>query len=418
MSRVLMLSLLLMLACTAQAESVRLNTDIFPPYQVREGDRLTGSSVRALECIFDSMQVEYDIRVLPWERAIQEVSAGKADGFFSATRMNRASNFAVLSAPLALEKWYWFSNSPTRPPSIGKASSLRIAGIRGSNEVEWLQQHGYRVDPLVSNTGQLLQLLQRGRIDAFLADQQTLRIELTRAPTTLRPSYAHFQQYTTLGVYFSNRYVDAHPGFIEQFNDRVFGCLPEFGVLTAGERQRLQSLYENLFAQWRQDSALISAVREQNRRHQGLSIQAIEQLDRQWMTEQHLPADQRPLTTSVLNTVLSDWLRNIRSGQNGAISELIVTDQHGLNVAISDLTTDYWQGDETKFVEPFFSDQSYMSTLDYDQSTRRFQVHLSTGIRDPLTNSVIGVLIIGLDVEKALRMDDLLFPQPLTATGP
>ena len=81
MSRVLMLSLLLMLACTAQAESVRLNTDIFPPYQVREGDRLTGSSVRALECIFDSMQVEYDIRVLPWERAIHEVSAGKADGF-------------------------------------------------------------------------------------------------------------------------------------------------------------------------------------------------------------------------------------------------------------------------------------------------------------------------------------------------
>ena len=59
-----------------------------------------------------------------------------------------------------------------------------------------------------------------------------------------------------------------------------------------------------------------------------------------------------------------------------------------------------------------------MSTLDYDQSTRRFQVHLSTGIRDPLTNSVIGVLIIGLDVEKALRMNDLLFPQPLTATGP
>ena len=147
MLRVLMLPLLLLLTCTTQAGSIRLHTDIFPPYQVREGDRLAGSSVKALACIFDAMQVEYEIRVLPWERAIQEVADGKAEGFFSATRMNRASSFATLSAPLALEKWYWFSNSASRPPSLGLGSSLRVAGIRGSNEVEWLQQHGYRVDP-------------------------------------------------------------------------------------------------------------------------------------------------------------------------------------------------------------------------------------------------------------------------------
>lgn len=406
MSRVLLLPLLLLLACTGHAQTIRLNTDIFPPYQVREGDRLTGSSVKALACIFDAMQVDYEIRVLPWERAVQDVADGKAEGFFSATRMSRASRFATLSAPLALEKWYWFSNSATRPSSNGQGSGLQVAGIRGSNEVEWLSQHNYRVDPLVSGTGQLLQMLQRGRIDAFLADQQTLRIELTRQPTTLRPRFAHFLQYTTLGVYFSNRYLGANPEFLELFNTHVFNCLPEYGVLRADERQQLQQMHDHLFEHWRNDPGLIAAVKAQNAQNKAVSIQQIHQLDQQWLDEQRLPKDQRELTNRALQNPLADWLREQQTQLDGIVSELIVTDQHGLNVAISEPTTDYWQGDETKFTEPFFSEQPYMSTLTYDQSTRRFQVHVGTRIRDPQSDATIGVLIIGLDIERALRMDD------------
>ncbi|MEB3735285.1 hypothetical protein ULF88_17250 [Halopseudomonas pachastrellae] len=81
--------------------------------------------------------------------------------------MNRASNFATLSAPLALEKWYWYSNEPVPPRADGARAPLRVAGIRGSNEANWLQQQGYRVDPLVSSTSQLLQLLQRVALMPF-----------------------------------------------------------------------------------------------------------------------------------------------------------------------------------------------------------------------------------------------------------
>ena len=99
-------------------DTLILTTDIFPPYQVREGEELGGTSVQALDCIFKTLRQPYSIRVMPWERAIYEVSQGKADGFFSATSTRRADRFAVLSAPLALEKWYWYSNqdrAPVRP---------------------------------------------------------------------------------------------------------------------------------------------------------------------------------------------------------------------------------------------------------------------------------------------------------------
>lgn len=407
MLRALLLFLLMLTNGVAAAAPLRLNTDIFPPYQVREGDRLSGSSITALACIFETMNLQYQIRVLPWERAIQEVSDDKADGFFSATSMNRASSFATLSAPLALEKWFWYSNQPVPLSADGGRAPLRVAGIRGSNEANWLQQQGYRVDPLVSSTSQLLQLLQRGRIDAFLADQQTLRIELTRQPTVLRPRHARFQRYTTLGVYFSNRYLARHPGFLDQFNQQVFGCLPEIGVLQADERERLQQLYAELFSPWKQEPRLIDAVIQHNSQHNQLSMPQIHARDQQWQQEQANGSG--PLIDSVLNNAVADWLRARQAEHEGLISEILLTDQQGLNVAVSNLTTDYWQGDEAKFVEPFFAttDRPYMGQLAYDQSTQRYQVHISTSVRHPQTDAIIGVLIIGLDIGRALRMENL-----------
>ena len=131
MNKRLWLLALLLFSLAATGAPLRLNTDIFPPYQVQEGDQLTGSSVKALACIFAAMGRDYEIRVLPWQRAVHEVRQDKAAGFFSATRMNNVNNFATLSAPLALEKWYWYSNTEQRPPTSGDTTTLRIGGVRG-----------------------------------------------------------------------------------------------------------------------------------------------------------------------------------------------------------------------------------------------------------------------------------------------
>ncbi|GAA6130749.1 transporter substrate-binding domain-containing protein [Halopseudomonas sabulinigri] len=405
----LWLALLLTLPLAAQSAPLRLNTDIFPPYQVQEGDRLTGSSIKALACIFSAMDRDYEIRVLPWQRAVHDVSLGRAEGFFSATRMNRASDFATLSAPLALEKWYWFSNNPVRPPAFGTNSTLRIGGVRGSNQVDWLLQHGYEVDPLVTNTSQLLHLLKRGRIDAFLADQQTLRIELTQQPLDLRPRNAYFQQYTTLGVYFANALLGREPNFLEQFNQQVYQCIPEISVLQAEEREQLQKLHRTLFANWRHEPALIEAILQQNQEHANISLSGIHELDQRWQTEQRQV--ERPLISSVLGNSLSAWLAQQQASYKGLISEIMVTDQHGLNVAASEMTTDYWQGDEAKFADAFFASQDspFMGPLSYDQSTQRYQVHISTAIHRPGGGEVIGVMVIGIDIERALKMENSLF---------
>ncbi|WP_157719187.1 transporter substrate-binding domain-containing protein [Halopseudomonas salegens] len=400
------LFVLSLLACLplAAAEPVRLTTDIMPPYQVREGDQLAGSSVDALDCIFRALERNYEIRVFPWERAMHEVAAQRADAFFSATRMARANHFATLSAPLALEKWYWYSNVPVAPRHLLSGSQpLRIGGLRGSNQVAWLHEHGVKITVQVNTTRQLLQLLAAGRIDAFVADQSTLNIELTHLPTDMRPAHEHFLQYSTLGVYFGHHFLQQETDFLPLFNAEIHGCIGEINSLSPEERQHIARQFAQHFAHWVELPDIIAAVQAQNSQHEGISQTDINRLDQQWMNETALR--EQPLIQSVLERPLSRWLQTRQGLSARLISEIIITDRHGLNVAVSEITTDYWQGDEAKFQRAFFSKDSrpFLGVLEYDQSSQRYHVHFSSQILDPQSGEVIGVMVIGLDIGKALR---------------
>jgi len=401
----LIAALLCLLATAATASDVlRLNTDILPPYQVREGEQLGGSSVNALDCIFRAMQQPYEIRVLPLQRAIHDVQQQRADGFFSATRISQIDSFARLSAPLALEKWYWYSNQPAAPGLQENRQRLRIGALRGSNQQVWLEQNGYNVVSQVGNHEQLLKLLQLERIDAFIADQHTLRMEMTQLPGNLRPDHQHFLKYSTLGVYFGKHFLERRQGFLDNFDHHIFGCLREQPKLNDAERLLIGTLYQNRFAGWVSHPLLIERVREQNRQHRGMGLQRILELDQQWVLESSQP--RRPLITSVLSNPASHWLVEQQQASDGLVTEIILTDRFGLNAAVSEITTDYWQGDEEKFSMSFFSEngEPVVGQLDYDESTRHFQVHISNRLRDPDTAEVIGVLIVGLGIEQAMQL--------------
>lgn len=388
----------------AAADAVRLTTDIMPPYQIREGDQLSGSSVDALSCIFKALQRDYEIRVFPWERAMYEVAAQRSDAFFSATHMARANRFAELSAPLALEKWYWYSNKPVAPRHLLRGQHpARIGGLRGSNQVSWLQEHGVSVALQVNTTQQLLQLLAADRIDAFVVDQRTLHVELTHLSADVRPAYAHFLQYSTLGVYFGHHFLQQEPDFLPAFNAQLYHCVGEIDSLTTEEQQQIIRVHQQRYAHWARLPEVIAAVKAQNSQHQGISQQQITQLDKQWITETAL-RDQ-PLITSVLERPLSQWLQAQQGSSARLITEIMITDRHGLNVAVSEVTTDYWQGNEAKFQQSFFrqDEEPFLGPLEYDQSSQRYHVHVSSQIRDPGSDEVIGVLVIGLDIGKVLQ---------------
>lgn len=148
---------------------------------------------------------------------------------------------------------------------------------------------------------------------------------------------------------------------------------------------------------WATDPVLIDAILAQNAKNAGLTKDQIDQLDLQWRAETS-NADSA-LITGVLTNAASAFLDTQIMRANGAITEVFVMDNHGLNVAASDVTSDYWQGDEEKFTETFpkGAGAMHIGEVEYDESTMVYQVQISISMVNPADGAVIGAMTVAID---------------------
>jgi hypothetical protein len=152
-------------------------------------------------------------------------------------------------------------------------------------------------------------------------------------------------------------------------------------------------------ATWLSDQVVITAINEQNAAHAGLSQADIDTLDKQWRAE--VEAGSKPMIDKVLGNALSKFLSAKQAEAGGMITEAFVMDNKGLNVGQSDVTSDYWQGDETKWQKSFGAGAGaiFVDEVEKDESTQTLQSQVSVAISDPATGQAIGAITLGIDVE-------------------
>jgi len=150
---------------------------------------------------------------------------------------------------------------------------------------------------------------------------------------------------------------------------------------------------------WQNASVLVEAIRAQNVRHSAISQVEIDNLDTEWRSQ--VGKANAPLISKVIENPASDFLRKIVAESGGQITEIFVMDSHGLNVASSGVTSDYWQGDEAKFSDTFGKGPAarHFGEVELDESTQTYQGQASLVIVDPDTGLPIGALTIGLNAE-------------------
>lgn len=150
---------------------------------------------------------------------------------------------------------------------------------------------------------------------------------------------------------------------------------------------------------WLADAKVISAVNNQNARYASLSQGDIDRLDKQWRAE--TSSNSRDLIDGVLSNSLSGYLGGIKNDAAGLYTEIFVMDNKGLNVGQSDVTSDYWQGDEDKWKKTFLAgaDAVFIDDVEFDESTQTFQAQLSLPVVDPVTGETIGAATVGVNVE-------------------
>ena len=180
----------------------------------------------------------------------------------------------------------------------------------------------------------------------------------------------------------------------------AFGAIAVAGTAGASEfGPQLGALAEGELAAWIDDPAVIDAVRAQNAAHEGIAQADIDAMDTQWRSE--VAAAGGALIDEVMGRPGSDALRARKESAGGLVTEVFVTDAHGLNVIQSDVTSDYWQGDEEKFTETFGKADGFylIGEVEFDESTQTYQSQVSMPINDPDTGAPIGSVTFGVNLE-------------------
>ena len=149
---------------------------------------------------------------------------------------------------------------------------------------------------------------------------------------------------------------------------------------------------------WLSTPQVIAALGRANADNGQLTAEQILELDTRWRAE---VGTDSALIGGILNNAVSQTLRDQSAATEGMVTEVILMDAQGLNVAISEVTSDYWQGDEAKHQETFLVGPQavHVSEVEFDESTQTYSIQVSITLVDPATGQAIGAATVGLNAE-------------------
>lgn len=144
---------------------------------------------------------------------------------------------------------------------------------------------------------------------------------------------------------------------------------------------------------WAADPTVVATVRRANA--QSPTMRDVEQLDQRWRATSGTDSFMRGL----LDNACSERLRSLGS-RTPELGEAFVTDRLGANVAMTQKTSDYWQGDETKFKAAFTNRTGafHIGPVIFDESIQAYAVQVSVPVLD--ADTAIGVLVVTLNLER------------------
>ena len=141
------------------------------------------------------------------------------------------------------------------------------------------------------------------------------------------------------------------------------------------------------------DPVIVAAVKAENAK--GKTLDQIQAKDKEWKATAGIADYMKAIMES-------ECAKHIAGIQNGAsyYAEIFVMDNQGANVAMTDKTSDYWQGDEAKFKKSFNNGAGavFVDEVEFDDSAQAYLVQVSVPVKDGAT--VIGAITFGIDVDK------------------
>lgn len=145
------------------------------------------------------------------------------------------------------------------------------------------------------------------------------------------------------------------------------------------------------------------SILNQNQKYSALDPAAITALDQQWVAE--LKADEKPLVAATLSNPLSTYLTRVQAHSSGLYTEIFVMDKNGLNVGQSNLSSDFWQGDEGKFQKtyPVGPTAVFVDDAEFNDGTMTWNAQVNLAIADESGSTAIGAVTVEVNLTELQR---------------
>ena len=163
----------------------------------------------------------------------------------------------------------------------------------------------------------------------------------------------------------------------------------------AGEKasQEIVDMANSELVQVGEDPVIVAAVKKSNARR--MSLADIKKHDDKWKKSAGISDFMKP----ILESACAKHLRSIQNSKS-YIDEAFVMNNKGANVAMTDKTSDFWQGDEAKFKKSFNGGKGgvFIDDVEFDDSAQAYLVQVSVPVKDE--GKVIGAITFGINVDK------------------
>ena len=120
------------------------------------------------------------------------------------------------------------------------------------------------------------------------------------------------------------------------------------------------------------------------------SLQRTLQKDKNWHKD-------TALQRRIAENALSHQFKKIVNDTNNTTSEILLIDRYGRLVAAYPTPSDYYQGDEAKFIRPASDKNYFVDRADWDESSGSVAIQIAMPVFDQ--QQFIGVLVKGVEVD-------------------
>lgn len=340
-----------------------------------------------MRCISQHMKQDWQLNITPWARGLHNLKAGTITGVFP---VYEAPDAGRLSVPLMVERWFWYY---THQQNYYE-KSINIGAVRDSNEHHWLNSQGIKPRILVTEEAQLIRLLQQGRIGGFVSNELSAAYWMNSEKVDSSHWQQRFVRFTPLYLALAETPAPEQR-WVDEVNFWASQCSLGTTLLTETEKTTLaHKLRDHIQHLPLPDIHALLAQKQPQ-----LNAQQLSQREAIWQREALANID-------FIDQALSRKLQSFVAANQDVISEVFVMGDQGETLACNQKLTDYWQGDEDKFLksQSLAEGEFFIETIAYDASSQAFVVHVSWPIY--IQGLKHGSITLGVRVEKLLAKRD------------